>query len=80
MIDWTCSANRASVSSMPDHDLSRIEMVKALERLEDAHLVGMPGQAPASDEKRIRTAALDLIELAKQAIKHADIAIDLLDD
>ena len=65
---------------MPDHDLSRIEMVKALERLEDAHLVGMPGQAPASDEKRIRTAVLDLIELAKQAIKHADIAIDLLDD
>ena len=59
---------------MKDIDPARIEIVKALGCLEDAHLAAMPGQAPTSTREEILSAINSARPLIHKALKHLDKA------
>jgi len=64
---------------MKDIDPARIEVVKALGCLEDAHLAAMPGQAPKSTEEDVRNSINSARPLIQKALKHLDKAERLTD-
>ena len=64
---------------MKDIDPARIEVVKALGCLEDAHLAAMLGQAPTSTREEILSAINSARPLIQKALKHLDKAERLTD-
>lgn len=65
---------------MPDIDPSRIEIVYALGCLEDAHMIAMPGQAPASKRDDIKSAIDAARPLILEALSHLAKAEAMLVD
>ena len=65
---------------MNDVDPSRIEIVLALECLEDAHLLMMPGQAPTSTREDILESVAATRPVLIKTLKHLTQAEALLSD
>jgi len=59
---------------MKDIDPARIEIVKALGCLEDAHLAVTPGQGPNSTKEDILAALKSARSLIQQALGHLESA------